>query len=68
MKKMTVNTWIWIFLCMGCFSGGYWLHAALHERQYASQAKADFIRSVGWAVDHGLFSINEEKLKELEQR
>jgi hypothetical protein len=50
-----------VMLCLGSFGSGYWLNEWLNRRV----VNAALTRSLSWAIDTGLLTVNHERLKEM---
>ena len=59
---MSKKTVLWVLLCLGSAAAGYWTNEWLNQRV----AKANFIRSLSWAIDAGILTVDEDRLTEIE--
>lgn len=54
----------WMVVLLGCavgFSGGYWLNWWVCRKE----ARAGFVRSVSWAIEQGLLTVDTNRLSEI---
>ena len=52
---------IWLILFCGGFGSGYWVDEWVNQRTF----RAKFCASIGWAINEGIITVNQDRLDEM---